>query len=271
VTDRSGPDSESDDDAELALSIVDGAEADPLSSPERLEIVEQLESVRSLVRAFDSLNDGDRRALPPPMPSWGPFVLREEVGRGGFGIVCRGFDPATAREIAVKLYRGRELPAEPRLAGQVRHDNVVGIYGAAVYDGKPGIWMEFVHGRTLADRVQADGPLSPAEATRVGIALCQALAAVHAAGVVHQDLKPRNVMEERSGRIVLMDFGSGLSSREAHAGSAPTRFSGTPLYMAPEVVGGAMPSVASDVYSLGVLLFYLLTGTIRSTPPTSRS
>jgi eukaryotic-like serine/threonine-protein kinase len=256
---------DSDEDAELALDIVDGQSSDSVSSEQRsekIEIVEQLESVRSLVRAFDSLNTGPvGRELPPPMPSWGPFVLREEVGRGGFGIVCRGFDPATDREIAVKLYRGRELPAEPRLAGQVRHPNVVTVYGAAVYDDKPGIWMEFVKGRTLADHVQSEGPLPPLEVTRVGIALCQALAAVHTAGVVHQDVKPRNVMEETGGRIVLMDFGAGLSSRERGEGANVRRFSGTPLYMAPEVVGGETPSVRSDVYSLGVLLFYLLSGT----------
>jgi eukaryotic-like serine/threonine-protein kinase len=256
---------ESDEDAELALSIVDGLGSDSVSPEERsekIEIVEQLESVRSLVQAFDSLETGPvGRELPPPMPSWGPFVLREEVGRGGFGIVCRGFDPATDREIAVKLYRGRELPAEPRLVGQVRHPNVVTVHGAAVHDGKPGIWMEFVSGRTLADRVQSEGPLPPRDVTRIGIALCQALAAVHTAGVVHQDVKPRNVMEETGGRIVLMDFGAGLSSRERGEGANARRFSGTPLYMAPEVVGGATPSVHSDVYSLGVLLFYLLSGT----------
>src|SRR5437868_6316611 len=111
----SDPPDGSDDDAELALSVVDGA-GDRAGSPtsERLEILAELESVRSLIKAFDSLNTGPvRQEIPPPMPSWGPFVLRGELGRGGFGIVCRGFDPATDREIAVKLYRGRELPAEP--------------------------------------------------------------------------------------------------------------------------------------------------------------
>jgi eukaryotic-like serine/threonine-protein kinase len=255
---------ESDEEAELALSVVDadGADSVPSDAGERIEIVAELESVRSLVKAFQSLDTAPRhRHLPPPMPSWGPFILKEEVGRGGFGIVCRGFDPATDREIAVKLYRGSDLPAEPRLLGPVRHDNVVRVYGAAVHDGKPGIWMEFVAGRTLADRVQADGPVSPAEARRIGIALCEALTAVHAAGVVHQDVKPRNVMEEDGGRILLMDFGAGLSSREPSDAREVRRFSGTPLYMAPEVIGGGTPSVASDVYSLGVFLFYLLTGT----------
>src|SRR5262245_14427652 len=96
--------------------------------------------------------------LPPPCPTWGPFTLQEQVGRGSFGVVCRGFDPAVAREIAVKLYSGDELPSEPRLMARVRHPNVVTVFGAAVHDGRPGIWMEFVHGRTLADRVQNQGP-----------------------------------------------------------------------------------------------------------------
>jgi eukaryotic-like serine/threonine-protein kinase len=224
----------SDDEAELALSIVDGQRGPNFDSG-RLDIVEQLESVRSLVQAFDGFETGPVRTIPPPSPAWGPFLLRSEIGKGGFGVVCRAFDPATDREIAVKLYRSVELPSEPRLLGKVRHPNVVTVFGAAVHDGKPGIWMELVEGRTLAERIQAEGPVMPHEALRIGAALCDALSAVHAAGVVHQDVKPRNVMEEKGGRIVLMDFGAGLLVQDDGHDPAARRFSGTPLYMAPEV------------------------------------
>jgi serine/threonine protein kinase len=156
----------------------------------------------------------------------------------------------------VKLYPGMTLPAEPRLMGQVRHPNVVSIFGAAVHDGRPGIWMECIEGRSLADRVRTDGPLPPETATRIGIDLCDALSAVHEAGLVHQDVKPHNVIEDKAGRIVLMDFGAGR-----HGDSPVQDLAGTPLYMASEVLLGSAPTVQSDVYALGVLLFYLLTGT----------
>jgi hypothetical protein len=250
---------ELDPESSLALAVVD--EGSSPSAGEFMRLGEQFESLRSIIQAFDAVDTGEvTPATPPPAAHWGPFVLREEIGRGTFGIVCRAFDPATDRDIAIKLYRRSELPEEPRLLGQVRHPNVVMVFGAAIHDGKPGIWMELVRGRTLAERVQADGPVTPVEAIRIGRDLCGALGAVHAAGLVHQDIKPRNVMQETDGRIVLMDFGSGLSRDDA---DDPTvlRFSGTPLYMAPEVVRGARPSACTDVYSVGVLLFYILTGT----------
>jgi serine/threonine protein kinase len=247
------------DIAEVALAVVEGSLSETTSraQAERPGLVRELEDLRAILQAFEPVADPEQATRPSPTPSWGPYTLKEEVGRGGFGVVCRGFDPAVDREIAVKLYRGRELPSEPRLMARVRHANVVTVYGAAVYDGKPGIWMEFVHGRTLADRVEAEGPLAPDAALRIGRELCGALDAVHRAGLIHQDIKPRNVMEETGGRIVLMDFGAGVSLDENPEG----RIVGTPLYMAPEVVLGGAPSEQSDIYGLGVLLFYLLTGT----------
>jgi Tol biopolymer transport system component/serine/threonine protein kinase len=253
------PTRKDDPDEQFVLDVLDSDEIDraklaPQGSP---ELVEELLRVRTIIQAFDSLGVAPA-ATPPPIPKWGPFVLREQVGRGRFGTVCRGFDPAVQRDVAVKLYSSSELPAEPRLMARVRHPNVVTVFGAAVHDGRPGIWMEFIHGHTLGHRVESEGPLPPDEVLRIGIGLCNALTAVHGAQLVHQDVKARNVMQEDSGRVVLMDFGAGLPSGD---GDAPERLSGTPVYMAPEVVLGARPSVASDVYSLGVLLYYLLTGT----------
>jgi Protein kinase domain/PEGA domain len=261
---RNPPDSDDPEgDDEVALAIVEGRkeELDPETTGRCVDLVEQLEGVRSIMSALDHLGVGpDAPLKPPPFTSWGPFLLKEEIGRGAFGVVCRAYDPATERDIAVKLYRtvpdtDVKLPDEPRLMGQVRHPNVVSIYGAALHDGKPGIWMEYVRGRSLADRVRAEGPLPVGAALQIGIDLCGALTAVHGAGLVHQDVKPHNVMEEDA-RIVLMDFGAGMRDTDP-AG----RFMGTPLYMAPEVIRGGTPSVQSDVYSAGVLVFYLLTGT----------
>ncbi len=121
-----------------------------------------------------------------------------------------------------------------------------------------GVVMEWLKGQTLDAIVQAQGPLGAREVAVIGIDVCRALAAVHAAGLLHGDVKAHNVMREEGGRIVLMDFGASRDLSQAPA--AGKDFAGTPLYMAPEVFAGAARSAASDVYSLGVLLYYLASG-----------
>ena len=118
--------------------------------------------------------------------------------------------------------------------------------------------MEYVDGRTLHQLVVDDGRrFTPREIASIGHALCSAVAAVHAAGLLHRDIKAQNVMMARDGRVVLMDFGSGRD----RGGPAAVDLAGTPLYLAPEVLAGtSSPSVQSDIYSIGVLLFFLLTG-----------
>src|SRR5262249_55904160 len=133
------------------------------------------------------------------------------------------------------------------------------VLGIESHGGQVGLCMDFVKGQTLEDVLREQGTFSPGEAVLIGQDLCRALAAVHQAGLVHRDVKARNVMREQAGRIVLMDFGTGgaaLALRE----SAGRDIGGTPLYMAPEVLRGEPASVQSDVYSLGVLLYYLVTG-----------
>jgi Tol biopolymer transport system component/tRNA A-37 threonylcarbamoyl transferase component Bud32 len=135
---------------------------------------------------------------------------------------------------------------------------VVTVHGAEEIDGQVGVWMEFVRGRSL-ERLLADhGPFSAEEAASIGLDLCRALGAVHQAGLLHRDIKAHNVMRDDSGRVVLMDFGSGMSRAEpADLGS---RVAGTPLYAAPEVLEGEAATVRNEIYSLGVLLYHLVTG-----------
>ena len=118
--------------------------------------------------------------------------------------------------------------------------------------------MQLIRGANLYRLVVKQGPLSAREASVIGIDICQALAAVHGAGLIHRDVKAANVMREDGGRIVLMDLGMG-SEREATR-SGPNDFAGTPLYLAPEIFQGRQASVRTDVYGLGVLLYYLVTG-----------
>jgi serine/threonine-protein kinase len=117
--------------------------------------------------------------------------------------------------------------------------------------------MEFVRGLTLEQMLATHGPFSAGEAGLVGYELCGALAAVHHAGLVHRDVKAQNVMREEGGRLVLMDFGAG--QKQAEPGTVGGRIVGTPLYLAPEVLKGIEATISSDVYSLGVLLYHLVT------------
>ena len=204
-----------------------------------------------------------------PLGTWGHLSLLEKLDEGAYGSVYRAHDPNLQTDVALKLValpEDRVKPAraltEARLLARVRHANVVHVYGADVIDNRVGLWMEFVKGRTLAHLLRAQGPLGAREAALIGLDLCAALAAVHGAGLIHGDVKARNVMREAGGRTVLMDFGTGkdLRIRRAHAAGG-TDIVGTPLYLAPEVFGGKPRTKLADIYSLGVLLFHLVTNT----------
>src|SRR6185369_14849972 len=165
----------------------------------------------------------DAAPEPPQIPAigtWGPFTLLEKVGEGAFGEVFRARD-ALQRDVALKLLRLGRGPGsrssaqissrilhEGRIMARVRHTNVVSVYGAEEHDGRVGLSMEFVRGRTLEALLESHGTFSAREAVLIGRELCRALAATHAAGLVHRDVKARNVMREEGGRVVLMDFGA---------------------------------------------------------------
>jgi serine/threonine protein kinase len=194
---------------------------------------------------------------------WGHLDVLDPIASGAFGDVYRAWDPQLDREVALKLLRrapdadahADEVVEEGRLLARLRHPHIVSIYGAARIDGRVGLWMEYLRGRTLAQAVTQDGALPARKVAEIGAALCDALGAVHTAGLVHRDVKAQNVMLADDGRVVLMDFGAGGDLR--HVG---LDMAGTPLYLAPEVARGAAASPQSDIYSLGVLLRYVATG-----------
>ena len=200
---------------------------------------------------------------PAPGATWGDLELRGELGRGGFGRVFRAWDPALAREVALKIIRlkspdqAASVLREGRMLARVRHPHVVTVHAARQIGHEVGLAMELVDGRHLGDLVRQQGPLGAEEAAVVGLAVLQALAAVHAAGLLHRDVKARNVMREAGGRIVLMDFGAGV---ELGPGAADDHGTGTPVCMAPEVLLGASATLASDLYGVAVLLYFLVTG-----------
>jgi serine/threonine protein kinase len=208
-----------------------------------------------------SLSGGGWRGKRPPLAQWGPFELQERVGQGGFGEVYRAWDPALQRVVAVKLLHPRAESEEEQTAAVLRearamarviHPNIVPIYGVHTYDGRAGFWSAYVRGKTLSALLAANGPFGPREAIHIGVDICRALSAVHAAGLLHRDIKTGNVMREEGGRILLMDFGL------THESDGISNYGGTTGYIAPELLGGANASVRSDIYALGVLIYRLL-------------
>ena len=201
--------------------------------------------------------------LVPDRARWGHLDLLNIVGRGSYGIVYRAWDTRLERLVALKLFHGAARPEavmeEGRMLARVRHEHVVSIYGADVIDGVAGIWMELIHGRTLDTIVNAGGPLTAREAAAIGVDIAKALAAVHAAGLLHCDVKAQNVVQEAGGRVVLMDFGAGRIAPEMRDEDQIVNVAGTPRYMAPELLQpGASATRATDIYSLGVLLYFLV-------------
>jgi Tol biopolymer transport system component len=255
----------------LGAAVSDGAAVDwqqaerDAVDPDKLRIVREMRRLATVVAAHrsDGLKDPDivAEAVPPsPVRHWRHIVLFESIGAGAFGTVYRAWDPTLDREVAVKLLpKGRadaEYPLnEARNLARVRHSNVVVVYGADRDGEEVGIWMEYIQGQTLADMVRNGGPMSAREVTGIGIDLCRALAALHGAGLLHRDIKAHNVMREVGGRIVLMDFSGAENVDRVRRSNV---ISGTPLYMAPELFESGAATFATEVYSLGVLLFFLL-------------
>lgn len=235
------------------------AEASSASAAER-DAVRELKVIAQLAAFHRGASGGNAGEI-----IWGPLHVLAPLGHGTYGDVYRALDMRLDREVALKLLRGDEAMdeaarvtiEEARLLARVQHPNVVTIYGADRIDGRAGLWMELVRGRTLEQLLREDGPFSATDVAAIGLDVCRALAAVHAAGLLHRDVKAQNVMRDAGGRHVLMDFGAG---RLAEA-SRDSDLTGTPLYLAPEVLNGEPASPRSDVYSVGVLLFHLATGT----------
>ncbi len=191
-----------------------------------------------------------------------------EIGRGGMGAVWLGRDTLLGREVALKrigLIPGAASPdlqraeREARLAARLNHPHVVAVFDLVDDGDDTWLVMEYVEGITLAAFVQRDGPLTPDEAAPLLRQAADALAAAHAAGIVHRDVKPSNMLVTPSGEVKLTDFG--IARMEADATLTQTGLvTGSPAYLAPEVASGATATEASDVWSLGATLYHLLAG-----------
>jgi hypothetical protein len=241
---------------------------------EQLEWLRAIESIgpaRELAETTptQTVQPGEAPGEPLPVAQWGHLRIAEQLGLGGFGEVYRAHDPKLQRDVALKLMRPdlgedettrRHFLNEARRLARVRHDNVLAVHGAERHEGRVGLWTDLLEGRTLEECLRDQGPFGAGEAVSIGLDLCRALAAVHAAGLVHRDVKTSNVMREHGGRIVLLDFSSVADRARLHDPEGTARISGTPIYMAPEVVSGEEAGPRSDIYSLGVVLYRLVSG-----------
>lgn len=244
----------------------DAAESGTAHDDSRLVLQELRVIARiSAAHAADPSHLPGARVLPfrlGPDARWGSLRVLAMIGSGADGEVYRAYDDRLQREVALKLLRrsadDRDVSHaldEARLLARVRHPNIVTVHGADVVNGQAGIWMELVSGETLQSVVSRQGPFGADEAALIGAEVCRGLAAIHEAGVLHRDLKAQNVMRESGGRIVVMDFSVSRDGDSPKPGLA-----GTPVYVAPELFGGVAASPRSDLYSVGVLLYYLVTG-----------
>ncbi|MBP2648418.1 MAG: protein kinase [Gemmatimonadetes bacterium] len=210
----------------------------------------------------------------------GRYSLESELGRGGMGLVYRAREVRLDRPVAIKLLRPdlasrsdirERFLREARTAAQLYHPNIVPIHLADEVDGMSFFVMACVDGETLAQRIERKGPMAPEEAARLLRSIAWALAYAHARGVVHRDIKPENILIDRESRRPLVaDFGIAQVSR-IPGGTMAGEIVGTPEFMSPEQCAGDDVDGRSDIYSLGIIGYYVLTGTVPFTGPDIRS
>jgi WD40 repeat protein/serine/threonine protein kinase len=214
----------------------------------------------------------------PMIPDWladgtpgrfGPYEVSGVIGRGGMGIVLKAFDPTLNRHVAIKVLAPqlassaaarRRFDREARAAAAVNHDNVVMIHQVQTHEGLPYLVMQYVPGMSLQERINHQGALELQEILRIGMQTAAGLAAAHAQGVIHRDVKPGNILLENGiERVKLTDFGLAQTIDDASLTQSGV-LAGTPQYMAPEQARGDRLDSRADLFSLGSVLYTLCTG-----------
>ena len=212
-------------------------------------------------------SDTQRYGTHSTPQSIGDYKILEELGRGALGVVYRAEHRLLKKSAAIKLWSlpntqtskaNAALLREARAAAATRHPGVVDVYDILrLPDGRIAMVMELLDGETLSSRIGRVGALEPSDAAHIARSIADVLDATHSAGIVHRDLKPENVFLLPDGRVKVLDFGAALSAArpDEKAGTL-----GTPWYMAPEQAYGNPPDRRSDLYSLGCVLYEMLTG-----------
>ncbi len=220
-------------------------------------------SSTSRINVISTADEG--RFIPGTLIA-GRYRIIDLLGRGGMGEVYRATDLTLAQSIAIKVLPEQaaanirlleRFHNEVRIARQVSHPNVCRVYDIGEADRMPFLSMEYVDGEDLASLLQRIGRLPSDKALEISRKLCAGLAAAHERGVMHRDLKPNNVMLDKRGQVVIMDFGLAAVADEL---SGPEARHGTPAYMAPEQLRGDSVTNKSDIYALGLIIYELFTG-----------
>jgi serine/threonine-protein kinase len=206
---------------------------------------------------------------PEALGRLGAYEVRDVLGRGGMGIVLKAFDPALDRMVALKVLSPalaasgaarRRFAREAKAAAAVVHEHVVAIHAVDCWRGLPYLVMQYVSGRSLQERIDHDGPLELEEVLRIGLQSASGLAAAHAHGLVHRDVKPSNILLENGlERVKLTDFGLARAADDASLTQSGV-LAGTPQYMAPEQALGESMDHRADLFSLGSVLYAMCAG-----------
>src|SRR5215470_2186090 len=202
----------------------------------------------------------------------GRYRLDERVGAGAMGVVWKAVDERLGRTVAVKQMllppsldtdaaqeAKQRIMREGRIAARLHHPNAVAVFDVADHDGQPWLVMEYLPSQSLAAVLIERGSLPPAEVATIGRQLADALAAAHAAGIVHRDVKPGNVLLGDDGTVKVTDFGISHATDDVTI-TRTGMLAGTPAYLAPEIARGVDPTAASDVFSLGATLYAAIEG-----------
>ena len=197
------------------------------------------------------------------------YEIERVVGRGGMGVVLKGYDRELNRAVAIKVMSPhlahnatarKRFEREARAAAAVVHPNVIPIHGVSSAHGHPLIVMPFISGRSLQAHVEQQGPLETKDIVRIGIQIAAGLSAAHQQGLIHRDIKPANILIEHDvSRVVITDFGLARAADDVSV-TQTGWLAGTPHYMSPEQARGAPLDARGDLFSLGGLLYFLATG-----------
>ncbi len=217
----------------------------------------------------------DEHEFEPPAEEWftphelAHYRVEGIVGYGGMATVYRGFDPQLHRVVAIKVLHPHLAKAgnsrqrflrEAQSAAAITHPNVIPIFGVHQEEGKTFLVMPLIANGSLQHRIDRDGPLSLEDTLRIGLQIAEALAAAHASGVIHRDVKPANILlEDGNKRVVLSDFGLARTLDDASI-TASGLIAGTPAYMSPEQARGESVDYRTDLFSLGSVLYAMCTG-----------
>jgi serine/threonine protein kinase len=247
-------------------------EADPALVGVRQRLRELIGPERGPAAAAVDLHFLGACERPGTLGRLGAYEVEEVIGHGGMGIVLKAFDPGLSRHVALKVLAPtlagsatarRRFTREGKAAAAVRHDHIVAVYGVHEADGLPYLVMEHVAGESLQDRLDRLGPLEVRDVVRIGLQTASALAAAHAQGLVHRDVKPANILLEEGGagevRVKITDFGLARTADDVSLTQNGV-VAGTPEYMAPEQARGQAVDPRADVFSLGCVLYALCTG-----------